>query len=166
MATVSCSGECKGDVDPPMVSAKCEASAKADASFHAECTPPSIDISYNLSASVSAGVDAGVDGGGLSASAEFDAKIKAFGKAYAKLLAEGARIKGIVTAVADLPGAAAGVVLNGAKDIAAHGDFQAKIQAGCAVTELPKAAAIVATAVTDLNASLTAIGSITTSVGG
>jgi hypothetical protein len=37
-----------------MVEADCEATAKAEADFAAECHPPSIDIKYNLTAEANA----------------------------------------------------------------------------------------------------------------
>jgi hypothetical protein len=147
-----------------MVDAKCQATAKADASFHAECTPPKIAISYNLSASVSGSVDAGVDGGGLSATAELDAKIQAFGKVYAKLLAEGARIKGILNATVDLPSAGFDAVTGAVNQITAHGDIQAKFQAACALTELGTVKATITGAVTDLNASAAGIAKVSGSL--
>ncbi|HEX2879421.1 MAG TPA: hypothetical protein VHO25_07775 [Polyangiaceae bacterium] len=156
-ASVQCSGECKGEVEPPEVKAECEATAKAEASFSAECTPPQIGISYNLSAEVAADVDA---------SAEISAKVEAFGKAYGKLLAQGARIQGILTASAALPEAGANAVTGAVNDLRGNADLNAQIlfQAGCALGEVPKAAGIITASLTDLEASASGIATVSTAL--
>jgi hypothetical protein len=142
-----------------MVKADCQASAKAEASFAAECTPPSIALDYQLSAEFQAMAAADV-----SVQAALSAKIEAFGRGYAKLLANGARINGILTASADLPEAGIDAVGGVVDDLALHGNIQAKFQAACAVTALGAVPGIITAAVDDLNASLTAIGTVSASV--
>jgi hypothetical protein len=142
-----------------MVKAECEASAKAEASLSAECTPPSITIDYDLSADFEAN-------GSVDAKAELSAKVEAFGKAYAKLLAKGAKIEGIITATAALPQAGVEAVTDAVGELSASADIQVAFQAGCALDALPVAASLIGDAVGDLEASASAIATVSGSVGG
>lgn len=159
-ASVQCSGECKGDVEPPAVKAECEASVKAEADFKAECTPPQIAVSYNLSADFEAN-------GSVDAKAEFAARIEAFGKAYAKLLAKGAKLELVANAGAGIAAAAQVAITDGLNAVAeSDASLVAKFQAVCAVGELGAAGDMITSATGKVSASVEAVGSITTAVGG
>lgn len=158
-ASVTCEGECKGEVEPPAVSAECEATAKAEAEFNAECTPPSVGLSYDLSADFAAS-------GSASAKAELQAQLEAFGKAYGELLAQGAKLEGILRATAGLPEAAGNAVADAASKLSASADIQVVFNVACALGELDTAADMINDARVDIQASAEAIAEVSTSLAG
>jgi hypothetical protein len=159
-ASVSCQGECKGEVEPPEVSAECEATAKAEAEFNAECTPPTVGLEYQLSAEFMAEADA-------DATAEFEAKLEAFASVYGELLAEGARIEGILKATAGLPEAAGNAVSDAVAELSGPDiDVKLAFDLGCAGTELGAAATLITDAQADLTASVSAIAEVSGSLAG
>lgn len=159
-ASVMCNGECKGEVEPPKVKAECEASVKAEAEMSAECTPPSISLDYELAADFE--FEGGAD---LDAKAAFDAKIRAFGEAYAKLLAQGAKIEGILRASGNLGAAATGAIKGAAGSV--KGDFAVTFKvATCLPTAITDASAKLKASAGKLEASADAIATITGSFSG
>jgi hypothetical protein len=144
-----------------MVKAECEATAKAEAQFAAECTPPSVDIKYELSASAQA--DFAAD---ASAQAAFEGKIQAVGKAFASLQAKSAKIEAVLSASAGLVSAAGDAVSGVVEEVAAEGSIRAKFNAACAVTELGSVGVILGDAADDLEASASGVVSVTTALEG
>jgi hypothetical protein len=102
----------------------------------------------------------------VDAKAELSAKIEAFGKAYAKLLAKGAQIEGIITATAALPEAGVDAVTDAVGELSGSANIQVAFQAGCALDALPVAGTMIVAAVDDLEASVSAIATVSGSVGG
>lgn len=154
-----CKGECKGEVIPPKVEAECEASVKAEASFEAECSPPSLDVSYKLDAEWSA--DASAD-----AKLEFEAQLQAFVKAFGKLQAKGAKLKLVTSAGADLVASADGAVKGVVTNLSGSGDLKVKMGAVCAVQALPGAKTMLTGAFNSVKASADAVVKVTGAVGG
>lgn len=158
-ATVMCNGECKGEVEPPAVKAECEASVKAEAEMSAECTPPNITLDYDLKADFE--FEGGAD---ASAKAAFGAKLQAFGEAYGELLAQAQKIEGILRAAGGLGAAAEGAVKGAVEN--ASGDFVVTFKLGfCALPAIEVAADKLSGAAGKLEASGSAIGKVTASVG-
>ncbi len=155
-ASVKCEGECKGEVTPPEVSAQCEATAKAEAEFSAECTPPRLDVSYELKADLMGDADF---------QAEFGAKVDAFARAYGELVAKVANLKGIATAAADLPKAAVEAVTGAVPELKANADLKAGFKLGCALAELPEAGKKATAALGKVKGSIETAGKLTAVVG-
>jgi hypothetical protein len=143
---------------PPMVKAECTATAKAEAEFNAECTPPSIDVAYELSAGADAAASA-------EARAAFGGKVKAFANAYAGLVAKGARIEGMLRATAELPEAGATAVGDAASALIGSADVKVAFKLGCVAGELPAAKTKITGAIAKLTATGNAVASIGTAVG-
>jgi hypothetical protein len=154
-ASVECSGKCDGEVTPPDVSVECEATAKAEAEFAAECHPPSVDVKYNLSAEARA--DFAAD---ASAEAAFQAKIQAIGKAFANIAAKGAKIEGVLRAGGGLVEAGAEAVTDAAGNISANADVRAFVGAYCALDAIPVVVGELEGAVDNLSVTLEAVGEV------
>jgi hypothetical protein len=161
--SVMCQGECKGEVTPPMVEADCQATAKAEAEFSAECTPPSVGLSYQLSASAQAMFE-----GDAEAQVAFEARLQAFATAYGELIAKGAKIELVANAGLGLAEAGAGAVGGIIGDLAGDGDadIQARFDGFCAVGELEVALQAVTAAGDSLEASVSGVAAVTTAIGG
>lgn len=155
MGDVKCEGKCEGSVEPPEVSAECEASVEAKAKAEIECTPPSLQINYQFAA----GLDA-------SAQAEFKAFIQGFRVRYAAMLAATAKAEFVLEAGADLVAAAGGAV-EGAISAAASGDadLSVAIGLGCALDELGNVGTALSGATSKVEGSISAIASVSGSVG-
>ena len=158
MAEVECEGECRGNVEPPMVSAECQASVEAKAKASAECHPPSLSVDFQFL-------------GGLTADskAEFKAFLEGFKLRFAALLAAKAKLEIVGEAIIDLGVAATGSVtgaVEAASDAAAGGDLKIAIGLTCALDELPNVEIALTDASTDLEASVSAVASVTAAVGG
>lgn len=155
-ANIKCKGGCDGQVKPPEVSAECKAAVEAKANASVECTPPSLDISFQFKA--------GVNG---DAQAEFKAWIENVKLRYAAMLAAAAKAEILVELGANI--ATQGVAaVQGAAEAIASGDvdLKASIGVGCALDELPNVSTTIQGSVSGLEGSLSAIGEITTSLGG
>jgi hypothetical protein len=161
-AKVECTGTCKGEATPPMVEAACQASVKAEADLKAECHPPSIDVAFNLSADFAAN-------GSATAQADFAARMEAFGKAYAKLVATAAKLDLVAHAGTELVGSASGAITTGLRGVLdGEASLSAKFQATCLITDggLAEATGMINSALGKVEGSVTAVGSVTTAVGG
>lgn len=156
-ADIKCKGGCEGNVRPPQVKAECEASVEAKANASIECTPPALDVTWQWSAELQ---------GDVNAQAEFKAWVTGFKARYAGMLAATAKADILVQASGNLVTAAEGAVKGAFEGISASGDLKATIGAGCALTELPKAADALRTAGTELQGSLSAFAEISAVVGG
>jgi hypothetical protein len=155
---VECSGGCEGNVEPPEVSAECQASVEAKAEANVECTPPRLDISYEFAGGASAEMQA-----------EFRAFLEGFKVHFSAILAIGgeARISAVTGAIASLGVAAEGAV-KGAVEASLEGDIDLKgtIGLGCALTELGSVGAALEGASGSLTGSVSAVASLTGAVGG
>lgn len=161
-ASVMCNGECRGEVEPPMVRAECEASVKAEAELSAECTPPSIGLSYDLAADFEFEGESNVD-----AQVAYHAKLEAFFDAYAELLAQGAELEGIVRATEGLAGAAEGAITGAAEGLLGDADFAVKFKvATCLPDALGEAGDKLEDAATKVEASASAVAEISTGIAG
>jgi hypothetical protein len=158
-ASVECQGECDGEVVPPMASAECQASAKAEAELNVECTPPSIDISYQFDASLDAAAKA-------QAQAEFEAFLVTFRASFGAILAELKKADVVLKAGAEIAGSAEGAVTDAVEAIDVKASLKVSVGVGCALLELPKVAAVISGATTELEASVSAAAELTTSFGG
>lgn len=159
-ASVMCNGECKGEVEPPKVSAECEATVKAEAEMSAECTPPSVKLDYKLKADFSFEGEADAD-----AKAAFAGKLEAFAKAYGKLLAQGQKIEGILRASGNLGDAAGKAITDAAGK--AKGDFAVTFKlASCLPGAISDATGKLSASAGKLEASGKAIAKITGAIGG
>jgi hypothetical protein len=156
-AKVECSGRCEGEVTPPSASAECEASAKANAEMNAECTPPSLEISYTLSARLQ---------GDANARAEFEAWLEGFRGNFQALVTAMEQANIVIRAGASLATAADGAV-RGAINAQASGDVDLKAGFGlaCAITNLPVAITVVNGARTRLQGQFEAAAQVTGSIG-
>ena len=151
MASVKCSGECKGDFKPLsctggkleggcMVSANCQANCNASASAKASCTPPEVKIGFTGSVTAGAEGQLNVLINTLEANLpKLVIVVKARGEAF------GAQLTGVIT---------------GGADIAASGKIDV---AGTAC--LTKMAAAATQASTDFGAALKASVDVTGSIG-
>lgn len=157
-AKVACNGRCDGEVTPPKASAECEASAKAEVNAKVECTPPAVEITWQWSAELD---------GNLAAQAEFKAWVTGFKGRFAALLAATKRVEFVLKAGAGLSAAASGAV-KGAIDVQLEGDLSLKgsVGLGCAITELPKVAGVIADSTTRLQASASGAVDVTSAVAG
>jgi hypothetical protein len=158
MADVECSGKCEGSVTPPSVSAECEASVEASAKAEVECTPPQLAIDFRFSAAIEADVDA---------KADFLVFVENFKLRFAALLAARAKLEIVGEAAVGLSAAATGAV-QGAVNAQLEGDLDLKatIGLGCALGELDEVGAALSGAVSDIDASVSAVIFISGSVGG
>ncbi len=149
-ASVECKGRCEGEVTPPSASAECEASAKADASFDAQCTPPSLDVSYQFAANANA-----------QTRAEFEAFLVRFKASFGAILAELERSEVVLAAAADLADTGADAV-HAAVSASLEGDLSLKAQIGltCALTELDDVAGVVESATTKLQGRIKVAGEL------
>jgi len=150
-ASFTCSGRCTGDFEPPMVSAECEASVKAQASVNVECRPPRLDVHYGLKATASVRFKSALT---ALATVRLPALLTALGKG--KLVAkagEGLKV-------------AAGGAVKGAIDASrAKISFKTLNGIGCALEQLPKAVAVVEDAASDLSGELSASASVAAALG-
>jgi hypothetical protein len=156
MAEASCQGQCEGSIEPPEVSAECEASVEAKANASVECTPPSLSVEFQFA-------------GGLDAEAQANFKIwlEGFKLRFAGLLAAQAKLEIVGTAAAGLVTAANGAV-KGAFDTIADGDLNisALVGIGCALTELEAVGSALAEAEGEISGSISATLDITATVAG
>jgi hypothetical protein len=161
-AKVECSGKCDGEVTPPMVEANCEATAKAEASFAAECSPPKVDLKFALSAEFKAQLE-----GDVSAQAAFEGQIQAVGKAFGNLVAKGAKIEALLTSCADL-GASGSAAVQGALSAAGEADLSlgAKLDLACGVAAFGSVPAAITAATGSLSASGKAVVDCTAALAG
>jgi hypothetical protein len=159
-ATVMCNGECKGEVEPPMVEVECEATVKAEAEMSAECTPPRVALDYELITDFEFEGAAGVD-----AKAAFGAKLQAFGEAYGKLLAQAQKIEVILRASGNLGEAGVDAITDAAGE--ASGDFAVTFKlASCLPKALSDVSGKLSASANKLEARASAIGKVTASIGG
>lgn len=154
-AMVMCEGRCEGEVTPPEASAECEASAKAEASFNAECTPPRVAVHYELA------VGASID---VEAQARFEAAVKNLEVRLPRLLASIESAEVMVDAAAGL-GAAGGTAIQTAIDDFDPGaDLSVTVGLVCAAGELDEVGGVITSGTSRLNASLMAAGDFTTAL--
>lgn len=156
MAEAECQGSCEGSVEPPEVSAECEASVEAKANASVECTPPSLSVEFQFAA----GLDA-------NAQAEFKIWLEGFKTRFAGLLAANAKLEIVGTAATDLIAAADGAV-KGALETISSGDLdlKASVGIGCALNELGAVGTALEEARGEISASVSATASITGAVAG
>ncbi len=155
-AKVQCEGKCSGEITPPKASAECEASAKANAELKAECTPPTVDLSYSFAAGASADLRAEFEGTFLaSLKGELAAELSAIKKAELVLKA-GANV-----------GAQAQGVLDSFK-AQLDGDVNAKALffIGCAIDEMAAVPGIMAAGAEKLGGQVQASGEFVAAFGG
>ena len=155
-AKVECSGRCNGEVKPPEVDVECEANVKAEANCSMECTPPALDVSWAWSAGLEGDVDA---------QAEFKAWLEGFKGNISALLAAQANAEFVADAGVDLAAAATGAVQGAFEEMAVEADLMVGFKLGCAVNELPKAAAAIQEAGNKLAASAEASVLVLTEIG-
>lgn len=151
-AMVMCSGRCDGEVTPPSAKAECQASAKAEASFNAECTPPRVDVRFELKAVAQADVEA---------QAKFAAAVRNLEVRLPKLLAS---IKGgqfAIDAAADLGVAGKAAVEGAITGLQADADIKTGIGLTCAVGELGAVGGAISSATDKLSASIQATAELT-----
>ena len=157
-ASVRCEGECRGEFEPPDVTAECEATARAEADFSAECRPPEVGITFNFSAELE---------GDLEAQLEFEVQMVAFGRAYGEFVASLEKLDLIVEAGEALVNAGASAVQDGLERIVdARADFGAQFRASCAIAELPVAVNVIGSGVASLEDSASAASQVTSALGG
>jgi hypothetical protein len=155
-AMVMCEGRCDGEVTPPSAKAECQASAKAEASFNAECTPPRVAIHYELA--VGGNIDA-------MAQARFEAAVKNLEVRLPRLLASLKSAEIMVDAAADL-GAAGKAAVDGAiEELRGDADIKAGIGLACAAGELDAVAAVITSGTSRLTGSVEASAELTTALG-
>jgi hypothetical protein len=157
MADVQCQGKCEGTVEPPEVSAECQASVEAKANASVECTPPSLSVEFQFAAGLQ---------GDLDAQAEFRIWLEGFKARFAAMLAASAKLEYVLDAAGGLVTAAGGVVADVAGDLAVEGSLKAKIGAGCAVTQLQSVGSALSEAQGAIQGSISATASISAVVGG
>lgn len=164
-AMVMCSGECKGDFEPPSATASCEArancdaQAKANASLKVECTPPSIAVKAKLDGSLSG--EAAVE-----AQAKLDYAVAVLKLRLPRILASLEKAKLVLRAGGELTAAAEGAV-DGALEAVASGDVSASAKIKllqCAPKEFKAAAQAMKSSTADLTAQVNAAASIQTSL--
>jgi hypothetical protein len=155
-ASVKCNGKCNGDFEPPQAKAECQASAKADAKVNVECTPPSIDVVYKFSAEVEADAAAKA-----TAEGELKAWLVSFKASMGKITAQIKQGEVVVDAGAGIAAAAGGFVNSFKATAEAETNLKAKIGLGCALIEFGKVGGVITGATTELQAKLTAAGSMT-----
>jgi hypothetical protein len=156
-AMVQCDGRCEGNFEPPTAKAECQASAKAEAKLNVECTPPRIALEYQLAGNLNA-----------EASARFRAALGNLEVRLPALLAALARAEIVIDAGAGLIADAGGAVEAGvtaAAGAAAQGDVAVGLGLACAIEELPAIGGAIGGASGRLQASLTAAGELTSSLG-
>jgi hypothetical protein len=151
-AMVMCEGRCDGEVTPPSAKAECQASAKAEASFNAECTPPRVAVHYELAAGGNIDVEA---------QARFEAAVKNLEVRLPRLLASLKNAEVMVDAAADL-GAAGKAAVEGAID-EFDADANASVIVGlaCAAGELDAVGAVITGGTSRLNSSVQASAELT-----
>jgi hypothetical protein len=158
MADAECQGKCEGSVEPPEVSAECQASVDAKANASVECTPPSLSVSFQFAAGLT-----------VEQQAEFKIWLEGFKVRFAGLLAAQAKLEIVGEAAAGLIGAAGGAV-NGAFEAIASDEgslsFSAIIGIGCAIDQLDAVGSALGEAQGEITASLSATASVAGAVGG
>jgi len=156
MAEASCQGKCEGKVEPPEVSAECQASVEAKANASVECTPPSLSVEFAFAA----GLDA-------DAQADFKIWLEGFKGRFAGLLAASAKLEFVGDAAAGLVVAAGGAV-TGAANAILSGDANLKVTIGigCALDQLKVVNTALAEASGAITGSISATASITGAVSG
>jgi hypothetical protein len=158
MADVECQGECEGSIEPPEVSAECQASVDAKANASVECTPPSLSVEFEWGAAA----------GNPELQAEFKIWLEGFKTRFAGLLAAQAKLEIVGSAAVDLVAAADGAVKGALNDIQAGGglSFKAGIGIGCALSEIEAVGTALAEAQAEITGSVSATANITAVVAG
>jgi len=156
--SVMCNGKCDGTVEPPMASAECQASAKADASVNVECTPPSLDLAYQFDAKLSASAKA-------DAQANFEAFLVGFKGSFSAIVADLAQSKVVLQAGADIGASAKGAVMDAVGAIDVTASLKVSVGVSCAITELSNVADALKESSDKLVASGKAAGELTASFG-
>jgi hypothetical protein len=161
-AMVECSGKCSGEAKPPAVKTECEATAKAEASFNAECTPPKLEIKYDLTADARTKF-----AGDATLKAAFEGKIHTIGKAFANLTAKGAKITAVIKAGEGL-GASGVTAVNGALQAAGSAELStgAKLDLACGLAAFAGVPALVTEAAGSLGVSAKAVADVTIALKG
>jgi modification target Cys-rich repeat protein len=155
-AMVMCEGRCDGEVTPPSAKAECQASAKAEASFNAECTPPRVGIHYELA------VGGNVD---VEAQARFEAALKNLEVRLPRLLASLKSADVMVDAAAELGAAGQAAVEGAIEELQGDADVKATIGLACAAGELDEVAAVISSGTSRLTGSVEASAELTTALG-
>ena len=155
-AMVMCDGRCDGEVTPPSAKAECQASAKADASFNAQCTPPSVSIDFDLK------VGGGVD---VDAQARFVAGVESLKVRLPRLLASIKGAQMAVSAAAELGGAGKAAVEGAITSLQGDADIKTGIGLTCALGELGAVGAAIEGGTTRLNDSVQATAELTAALG-
>lgn len=134
-ASVMCNGRCRGDCDAPKAKAECEASAKAQAQLHVQCTPPRVVFQYKL---------ASVNDSDTEGQTRFVAGLRKLEGHLPALLAAIAHANSVSSAGELLSTSATGAVKASFK-AATSGKLTAKesVGLGCAVGELDSVADII-----------------------
>jgi hypothetical protein len=151
-----CEGRCDGEVTPPSANVECQASAKADASFNAECTPPRIAVDFDLKAGAAA--DA-------KAQARFVAGLRNLEVRLPKLMASLKGAKLAVTGAAGLGAAGKAAVEGAITKLQGDADIKAAVGLKCAVGELGGVADALESGTSRLNASIQATAELTGALG-
>jgi hypothetical protein len=157
MADVECQGQCEGSVEPPEVSAECQASVEAKAEASVECTPPSLTVNFEFAA----GLDA-------DAQADFKIWLEGFKVRFAGLLAATAKLDRVGIAATGLIDAAGTAVGDAFAQIEAEGGLTLKTGVGitCAITELDAVVTMLEDTVGEVQASVSASAMVTGSLAG
>ena len=128
-ASFKCEGRCEGEFEPPMVSAECKASAKAQASVNVECTPPRLGMTYAFKAGASPEFKAAL-------TSLIDVRLPALLKARSKA-------KVVASAGEGLGVAAQGAVKGAVDKLRADVKLKLLYSLQCGINELPAARKII-----------------------
>lgn len=145
-AAVACEGRCDGDVEPPMAVAECQASARAEAGMHAQCSPARVSLDYRLRPDLDAADAARF----RAAMASLEARLPALltGLASAEVVLDvGSAL------VSDAAGTLDGAI-DAAAQSAAEGNLQVLFGVECAVAELGSVPGLVSSATSPLSATV------------
>jgi hypothetical protein len=156
MPDAECQGKCENSVEPPSVSAECEAAVAAEIAAHIECAPPSLSVQFTFAASLDA-----------DERAEFRIWLDGFEARFSALLAASAKLDRVGVAAQDLITDARGAVAEAFEGIRGDGSLslQSAIGIACAGRELERVGAALDEATSAITGSVSAVGSIAASVG-
>ena len=154
-ASIECDAGCEGTVEPPEVSAECEATVEAKASASVVCTPPTLAFAFDWA-----------DGVDANAQAEFRAWLEGFRANFSALLAARAEAEIVVDAAGKLVASAGGSLRDAVVELQASGEVFAAVGAGCAILELPEAAGALASSAEALQANVSATVTLVGAFGG
>jgi hypothetical protein len=155
-ADLECRGPCEGEVRAS-TKAECEATVEAKAKVSIACVPPELTLTWQWSDTFA---------GDAAAQANFRAWIGVLRGHLAALLATDAKATVLAELTASLVTATEGEVKNSIEGIQEHGDLKARILAGCALTQVADAVALLEDTAARLDDTLGASAQVLIGVGG